>query len=428
MKVKLFINLAIVLSISICYAQPGWHTQNSGVNRELTDVCFVDQNNGWISGWTGTMLHTTNGGDTWTPQNIPPSNAYYSVFFTDLLNGWATGYDGRIVNTTDGGQTWVFQTAPVSTDFYKVYFVNSNIGWIAGGDAGTFPNYIDYRAILYTSNGGASWSAQYSQTHKSRLNSIIFVDQNNGYAAGESGVIMKTTDGGSNWSEQEIPSFNFGNIFFIDNLTGWVTGLYLGLPHRTAVFKTTNGGINWVETPFGTDESLSDIYFADNMNGWAVGGNGSGGIVYYTTDGGDNWTLQNIPSVNSLYRLYFCDENCGWAVGHLGTIIATDNPNVIEPEPSSPTEFSLEQNYPNPFNPETTIRYDLAKGSEISLTIYNIAGEKVRTLVDNFQSAGSKSVVWDGRNDRGQIVSSGVYIYQLEAGEFVDIKKMIFMK
>jgi photosystem II stability/assembly factor-like uncharacterized protein len=403
--------------------QPQWLEQNSSTNRELTDVCFVDQNNGWISGWTGTMLHTTDGGDTWNTQNILPNNAYYSVFFTDLLNGWASGYAGKIVHTSDGGQTWVDQTAPVNTDYYKVYFVNSDIGWIAGGDAGTFPNFIEHRVILYTSNGGVNWSAQYSESNKSRLNSIIFVDQNNGYATGESGIIMKTTDGGSNWTEQVIPSFHFRNIFFIDNLTGWVTGYYLGVPHYTAVFNTTDGGINWNETSFGTDESISGIYFTDNMKGWAVGGSNSEGIIYYTSDGGSNWELQNIPLVNSLYRVYFFNEYCGWAVGHLGTIIATDNAVPVTPELSTPVEYSLKQNYPNPFNPATTIKYSIPSDGIVKLSVFNAIGEVVSTLVNEFKSAGNYEIDIDAGG-----LSSGIYFYRMQAGNFVETKKMVLMK
>ena len=313
-------------------SQPQWYEQESGGNRELTDVHFVDQNNGWISGWTQTMLHTTDGGATWNNQNIPPNNAYYSVFFTDLLNGWATGYAGKIVHTTDGGQTWFDQTAPITTEYYDSYFINSNVGWLAGGDVGGFPSYISHRVILYTSNGGVTWSEQYGEAYESPLKSIYFVDQNIGYACGESGIIMKTTDGGVNWSQQVISSFHFRNIFFIDNLTGWVTGYYLGLPHYTAIFRTTDGGTNWIETQFGsgTDESLSGIFFVDNMKGWAVGGANSQGLVYYTSDGGTNWIQQNIPSTEFLYRVFFVDENHGWASGHLGTILSTVNPVPVE--------------------------------------------------------------------------------------------------
>jgi len=219
---------------------------------------------------------------------------------------------------------------PLNTEYYESYFINSNVGWLAGGDNGGFPSYISHRVILYTSNGGATWNEQYGEPYESPLKSIYFVDQNNGYACGESGIIMKTTDGGINWSQQVISSFHLRNIFFTDNLNGWVTGEYLGLPHYTAVFRTTDGGVNWIETQLGADESLSGIYFVDNMKGWAVGGANSQGLVYYTSDGGANWIQQNIPTTEYLYRVFFIDENHGWASGHLGTILSTLNPVPVE--------------------------------------------------------------------------------------------------
>lgn len=90
--------------------------------------------------------------------------------------------------------------------------------------------------------------------------------------------------------------------------------------------------------------------------------------------------------------------------------------------------FELDQNYPNPFNPETTISYRLPKSSEAELTIYNMLGQKIKLLVRTKQAAGDYQVVWDGRSDSGKQVSSGVYIYQLKAGEFVRVKKLVFMR
>ena len=78
--------------------------------------------------------------------------------------------------------------------------------------------------------------------------------------------------------------------------------------------------------------------------------------------------------------------------------------------------ISLFQNYPNPFNPTTTIRYNLSKTSEVELKIYNILGQVVQTLVSEKQPAGEKSVVWDARDNTGQMVSSGIYICSLQAG------------
>jgi hypothetical protein len=93
-----------------------------------------------------------------------------------------------------------------------------------------------------------------------------------------------------------------------------------------------------------------------------------------------------------------------------------------------PENFSLFQNFPNPFNPTTTISYNLPEDTEVHLKIYNLFGQEVRTLVNEAQSAGSKSVVWKGKDASGRIVSSGLYLYRLEAKNNVQYRKMLFLK
>jgi len=94
-----------------------------------------------------------------------------------------------------------------------------------------------------------------------------------------------------------------------------------------------------------------------------------------------------------------------------------------------PTANVLRQNYPNPFNPETTISFELSKEAIVTLTIYDMAGQVVRTLIDDqTMTAGHYKGVWDGRNDRGAKVGSGVYFYQLNAGDFTSMKKMILLQ
>jgi len=93
-----------------------------------------------------------------------------------------------------------------------------------------------------------------------------------------------------------------------------------------------------------------------------------------------------------------------------------------------PKEFDLRQNYPNPFNPTTVIEYALPKASEVKIHIYNILGQKVRSLVDEPQEPGYKTIHWDGKDDNGNEGSSGVYFYRIEAGDFVKCKKMTLLK
>jgi len=93
-----------------------------------------------------------------------------------------------------------------------------------------------------------------------------------------------------------------------------------------------------------------------------------------------------------------------------------------------PTEFSLSYNYPNPFNPTCVIEYALPTDCKVTLSIYNVLGQKVRVLVDDYKTAGYKSVEWDGRDNQGQELATGVYFYRIKAGDFVQAKKMVLMK
>jgi len=114
----------------------------------------------------------------------------------------------------------------------------------------------------------------------------------------------------------------------------------------------------------------------------------------------------------------------------------TDTIKVIEGEKGeakarseiTQVKFGLSQNYPNPFNPETTIEYDIDKDCHVALKIYNLAGQLVKTLVDEYQTAGYHTVTWYGDNEVGQEVASGVYLYRIKAGDKAAIKKMVVLK
>ncbi len=105
-----------------------------------------------------------------------------------------------------------------------------------------------------------------------------------------------------------------------------------------------------------------------------------------------------------------------------------DNTSLSLSDDLIPTSFVLHQNYPNPFNPVTTLRYDLPENSYVNVTVYDMLGREVKTLVNTTQEAGFKSVLWNATNDYGKPVSVGVYLYKIQAGEFVQTKKMVLLK
>lgn len=93
-----------------------------------------------------------------------------------------------------------------------------------------------------------------------------------------------------------------------------------------------------------------------------------------------------------------------------------------------PTEFELLQNYPNPFNPTTTIQYNLPENTEVTIRIFNAAGQVIRTLSQGEQQPGVYKLDWDGKNDQGNWVASGIYYYQIQAADFKGTKKMLLVK
>ena len=97
-------------------------------------------------------------------------------------------------------------------------------------------------------------------------------------------------------------------------------------------------------------------------------------------------------------------------------------------EVTIPDLYQLHQNYPNPFNPVTTLRYDLPENALVNITIYDLMGHNIRSLVNSRQTAGHHSIQWDATNNLGEPVSAGMYIYRIHAGDFVGMKKLILMK
>lgn len=135
----------------------------------------------------------------------------------------------------------------------------------------------------------------------------------------------------------------------------------------------------------------------------------------------------NISSfgVDQNNQLYILDHNGGQIYRFSGSPPTDTNDDRDD---FVPNKFTLEQNYPNPFNPETVISYRLAAASEIELTIYNALGQRIRTIVHKRQNPGNYQVLWDGQDQANNEVSSGVYLYRLRAGSFVQTHKMLLLR
>ena len=203
---------------------------------------------------------------------------------------------------------------------------------------------------------------------------------------------------------------------------------------------------------YGTTDILNTIIYG-NILGQAIDCAG-GSITINCSDiygnTGGNWTdcVNDFGTINGNFSLdpYFCDvsinnyhietsslcapdnNSCGELIGAMGVgCELLDIYGTPEDEPL-PYVYSLEQNFPNPFNPSTTIEYNIKSRTNVQLAIFNLLGQKIRTLIDDNQQTGKYAIEWDGADDTGQPVASGIYFYQLKTVNLFESRKMILLK
>lgn len=193
---------------------------------------FIDENIGFTIVGDALVYKTTDGGITWQSTNNGNEiigEDLYSIDFVDQNIGYVSGgfNQDAVVKTNDGGDTWQ-QLATIS--FSEINFINEQIGygrWVGGST----------RSIQKTTDGGFTWNNVLTYNHD--INSMFFLDENNGYATGDDGFMRKTTDGGMNWQNLSLPFHDYIAVDFYSNDIGYIVEDY------GRIFKTTNAGLDW---------------------------------------------------------------------------------------------------------------------------------------------------------------------------------------
>lgn len=251
-----------------------WWPQESGVDIALNDVFMVDDYAGCVAANGGEILYTTDGGDTWQQASTPTGVDLNKVYMTDASTGYSCGDGGVMLKTTDGGASWSSLSSGTGDDLSSVVFVSSTDGW-AVGEGGK---------IIRSENGGASWSDVSSPT-SADLMDITFVGETHGWISTATGNVLKTEDGAT-WAEVSTPvTTSLRSVCFAPNgLTGYAAGLSGGL------VKTHDGGDTWYDRSIYSEPVLWDICFIDANEGWVCGN----AILLHSDDGALNWDDQNI--------------------------------------------------------------------------------------------------------------------------------------
>lgn len=443
-----FSAVILIFALTIgSYAQ--WTFTGKVVNAGTFPSIFVlDQNNIFIAGGPNgvpKVYRSTNGGVNFTDLGTTGiSLELYCIWATDVNtiyvgDGGAIGGAGgnaSVYKTTNGGVSWttVLSTGGSAGFINGIVFSSktSPTFGIAQSDPPNNTGTPYYVAV--TTNGGTNWTVTNPPGitgAASAQNSIVVIDnQFYGFAlnAGTARVYF-TTNGGTNWTIGNLGvsgAFVGGFAVSLDKQT-FIAASSTSLPN---IARSTNGG-----TSFSLVNVGGGVTAYCNMK-WVLGTNvcyltsdqGPSGCALKSTNGGANWTIMTTAGCNDITHMdlvYTSGVVYAYAVNDSGNVIKlVDNlVGVNNGNANIPSEYKLEQNYPNPFNPATTINYSLPKASYVTLKVYDVLGNEVMAVVNEYKTAGSYSTSVDGTN-----LSSGVYFYRLEAGNYTDTKKMTLLK
>ncbi|MFZ1323518.1 MAG: T9SS type A sorting domain-containing protein [Ignavibacteria bacterium] len=389
------------------------------------DMYFINENTGWIVHYDGRVFRTTNAGQNWTlSQNIPLNR---SVGFFNSQNGLIGTLDSArpLYRTTNNGANWIQITNiadPKPKGICGISIINENEAVACG-------RYFNDARAFKTTDKGISWINIFNDTSKARtLIDTYFWNADTGLIVGGYNtsayyngvaVVLRTTNGGITWT----------TVHKTNRIGEWCWKICFYTPLKGVIsiergqgfsyyLKTSNGGLNWTEMPFRVYDE-EGIGFINDNTGWIGGWTGP---TYETTNGGTNWHLAGWGE--NVNRFRFFSDTLGYAVGDRVYKYSRGTVGINQISSEVPETFKLHQNYPNPFNPNTIINYELQVTSDlVSLKIFDVLGNEVDELVNEKQNAGSYSVEFDGSN-----LPSGVYFYKLEAGDFIETKRMILLK
>jgi len=373
-----------------------------------------------------------------TENGAPPERQYIVKIASDSLYAWTATVTGTGSNNV---ATLHISSRPVAD-------LTLNIG----NEYSAYPVPDTVYAEYSKTNFGPGDTIDIDWRNKFRVQGTFSfdpLDQPGGAYSGYLNMVLKNP-AGSYWKTVPLAleGFTLYSPPGLSTIAIYSSDLYLASPHELPVMVSgdTTGGLDlvlnrrtWevtgrlVNIPTSIGNSLKAVIAnTDSIGAW-----------YHALDWVDRQT--------GVYSLLLCDGQWtieapaieGYATPPPQTLTIGNDPgtttidfvysvatDVGEPneETPLPSAYQLHQNYPNPFNPTTTIRFDLPGKSDVEMVVYNVLGQRITCLVNETLGAGSHQVNWDGRDASGSRVASGVYLYRLTAGEFVQTRKMLLLK
>ncbi|MFA7419153.1 MAG: YCF48-related protein [Melioribacteraceae bacterium] len=441
----------------------------STINENASNqILFINKSDGFLYGYK--LLRTSDGGKNWIAIDNAVDANIYSLSFVSLQNGFAvSGFLGNnsLYKTSDGGKTWN-KSFTQEVEARQVKMINGSVGWLVartkvyktvnGGVTWEEPISLkgkyffegitclgDKHAILYnvkpdssetyynliTNNGGQSWEKLplNNFTYPDLPYNFQYLDKNHLYAMNRKGLWL-TEDTTKTWKKLYDLTNSYPECFsFYDKNIGVV------FPDYWTISMTSDGGKTWKNYDKVQGNRAYDCkLFGGNFNGeydlFSVGENGEIQFYILYKDSGP-FHKRSLRSFTRM-PLYVIDlvvektVNFVMMGGHGFNLLTYDAGASfvgIDSEQEVATEYNLYQNYPNPFNASTNIKYSLPASGYVSIKIYDVLGREVAVLANEEKKPGIYEVSLNASH-----LSSGLYLYKMQSGNYTETKKLILMK
>ncbi len=273
-----------------------WQSVESGTDSYLSSVFFYDQNRGFTLGENGTILKTNDGGFTWSPQNSPTLTDFSSSYFIDINTGYAVGY-GTILKY-DGNSWSEIDHQYTDAYFEDVRFVSYQVGFICG-----LRN--SEALLLKTTDSGNTWTEVEIPTISGNLISMDFNTEQRGWLIARTGELLRTTDGGANWSVSFVTSNFIQKIEFKTSDSGIIVG------EKGTILVSADSGKTWTNKhPIGI---LEPDYNSFDSNGTYIIAVGNNGVINRSLNGGNSWSRKDENLlINKIENIQYLSSTLGF--------------------------------------------------------------------------------------------------------------------
>jgi len=454
MRKKMYFLLVVLLGITMFCGTTNaqWVEQNSGTTVNLISISAPTYQVAWVAGPEGVVKRTINNGTNWVDKSITGATNLWNVYAVNENVAFVLGYDAdwynNIWRTADGGNTWtvVLQLDGSYNFMNALSFFDDKEGIVVGDPNYNFLPGPNHMLVYKTYDGGLSWEPV---KHPPVMQGLTFGWKNSIEIVGNT-VFFGTAVFDENWNFTMNPvifkSANRGETWTSKIATSVVQVNTIKFTSKQVGYgcrgKSTDNGNTWfpMEDPYATvPNDINNFILSTTGVGnelWVTGIHREGPnygtdtwwnypTIFYSNNGGMTWTLDyTITGTGGINEVRISRDNRAlYALRDNGGIVMKLLPGAIAKSNQEKDKYILKDNYPNPFNPTTTISYQIPKNEFVTISIYDMTGREVASLVNETKAAGTYNITWNASG-----LSSGIYFYKLQAGSFAEVKKMTLVK